>query len=262
MAKIGKFDLNAVTVPTFTVKLLNGKILRVRSIIMKEYRNLLLAKDGSTNSIDHVDAVEQVVKNCVVNEDFDIKNLTAYDFEIIFVKAFQFGTGDSKIPVKFQCTNVVPRLNADTNEMESKTCGSVMKSQIILNDIKPSVEITDIEMQEENKSFEIQENIHLTLRRPLFKDTPVISGKSAEAIIKTILNNLVYVTVNDTMTYVEDITNEDLDQLFDRISQFHIKEMYDYVAKIPRISYDINLKCPTCKKKYLHSLLGIEDFFM
>lgn len=259
MAKKGKFDINAVSIPTFSVTLLSGKIVTVRSIIMKEYRNLLLAKDGSDDAIDHVDAIEQVVRNCII-DDVDEKSLTAYDFELIFIKAFQFGTGERNIRLNYQCTNHVEKLDEGTGELQIKKCGSLMKTAVDLNTIKPST-IFD-KMSTEDKEFEIQENVVLTLRCPTFKDTTNFNATSNEGVISTIINNFKSIRINDIITPAHDITDEDMEELFERISPLQIKEMFDFVVSIPRVSANVKVKCPSCGKKYEQKMIGIEDFFV
>jgi len=257
MAKKGKFNINAVTIPTFKVRLYNGESITVRSIVMKEYRNLLLAKDGSTEGVDHIDAIEQVVKNCII-DDIDIEELTAYDFELIFVKAFEFGTGDSKISVNFQCTNKVSK---DESE-ELSPCASLIKANIDISKIKPSVKAENHDSNELYKQFEIQDGIYVVINKPTFKDTAFFDNSSAEGIITSIMHNFKSIQVEDIETDMLDIDNDDLDELFERISPQLIKEMFEYVSSIPRIQYTLKMKCPSCGKGYTQVLTGIEDFFI
>ena len=257
MGKKGKFDINAVTIPTFSVQLLDGKSVKVRAIIMKEYRNLLLAKDGSSDVVDHITAIEQVVQNCIV-EDIDVDTLTAYDYENIFVKSFEFGTGSKDIPVSFQCTNDV--VKTDEEGVESVgPCATLMKNKIVFDNIKPSIPNNDIP---EEKTFVIQEGITVTLTRPSFRDTAYFNAKSGETVIENIIRHFKNVKVGDVISDITMIDQDDMTELFDRIQPTTILEMHEYIMNIPRVSYDMKLKCPSCSKRYNHKLIGIEDFFI
>ena len=258
MAKYSKFDINAISIPTFNVRLLNGVQVKVRAIVMKEYRNLLLAKDGSSSIEDHLDAIEQVVKNCIVDEDFDASKMTAYDFELIFIKAFEFGTGTKEIPISFQCTNPVVKTNEDGNDIH-KPCGSLIKTRIVIDKIRPSVPEDKVEPE---KTFNIQEGVDVVLTRPTFKDTAYFNVKKGETIIDNIIRHFKHITVGENISDLTMIEPDELDELFDRIHPTTIKDMHEYLTSIPRASYQVKMKCPDCGKKYLHTLTGIEDFFI
>ncbi len=259
MSKKGKFDINAITIPTFNVKLLDGKSVTVRAIIMKEYRNLLLSKDGSDDALDHLTAIEQVVTNCIV-EDVDPSKLTAFDFENIFIKAFEFGTGSKDIPVSFQCSNEIVKTDAEDNTTIGP-CNAIIKNKILFDKIVPSITDTDIP---EEKEFIIQEGVSVTLTRPNFKDTAFfkINANSGETVIENIIRHFKQVQVGDVVSDITMVDKDDMTELFDRIQPATISEMHDYIFNIPRISYDMKLKCPSCEKRYNHKLIGIEDFFI
>ena len=261
MSKKGKFNINAVSIPTFSVKLLDGKTVTVRAIVMKEYRNLLLSKDGSEDVIDHLTAIEQVVTNCIV-EDIDPSKLTAFDFENIFIKAFEFGTGTKDIPVSFQCTNqVIKNLDADEDESVIGPCNAVIKNKIVFDKIGPS--ITNNEIPEEME-FKIQEGVTVTLTRPNFKDTAFfnINASNGETVIDNIIRHFKHIQVEDVVSDITMIDEEDMAELFDRIQPTTISEMHSYIINIPRASYTLKMKCPSCGKRYNHKLVGIEDFFI
>jgi len=259
MSKKGKFDINAITIPTFSVKLLDGKTVTVRAIVMKEYRNLLLSKDGSDDVGDHLDAIEQVVTNCIV-EDIDTSKLTAYDFENMFIKAFAFGTGAKDIPVSFQCSNEVAKTDVE-GETTLGPCNAIIKNKILFDKIVPSITDTDIP---EEMEFTIQEGVKVTLTRPNFKDTAFfkINAQSGETVIENIIRHFKHVQVEDVISDITMIDEEDMTELFDRIQPTTITEMHNYIFNIPRVSYDMKMKCPSCEKRYNHKLVGIEDFFI
>ncbi len=259
MSKKGKFDINAVTIPTFSVKLLSGKSVTVRAIVMKEYRNLLLAKDGSNELLDHLTAIEQVVINCI-EEDIEPSTLTSFDFENIFVKAFEFGTGTKEMPVSFQCSNEV-LLTDDHGKAKISTCNTIIKSKILFDKIEPS--ITEVEIPEEME-FEIQEGITVTLTRPCFKDTAFfnINADAGESVIQNIIRHFKSIQVGDVISDITMIDEEDMSELFDRIQPPTISKMHKYIFNIPRISYTLKMKCPSCGKRYNQKLVGIEDFFI
>ena len=257
MAKKGKFDINAISIPTFSVTLLNGKTVKVRAIVMKEYRNLLLAKDGSKDLGDQIDAIEQVVSNAIM-DDIDHTELTPYDFEMIFIKAFAFGTGENKIRANFQCTNQVTKTDVDGVESQGP-CAALIKGAIEIDKIRPSVDTISNEL---HKDFAIQDSVSVRLRQPTFNDVSLLTANSAEGVIEGIIRQFESVTVGDVVSDINLISDEDLNELFDRIEPLVIADMFKYVSTIPQVQSTIKMKCPSCSKRYSHTLTGINSFFI
>lgn len=71
--------------PVFTLELIStGKKIRYRPFTVKEEKIILVAQ--LSNDQDQVlNAIRQVINNCVVDEDFDINTLATFDIEYFFI---------------------------------------------------------------------------------------------------------------------------------------------------------------------------------
>lgn len=68
-----------VTIPS------NNKTIKIRPMLVKEEKILLMAKSGGDPK-DALNAVKQVVNNCIIDEKIDVDNLTTFDIEYLFLK--------------------------------------------------------------------------------------------------------------------------------------------------------------------------------
>lgn len=72
--------------PTFTTSIPSSKkTVRFRPMLWKEEKILLLAKESGEDK-DILDAVKQVVNNCVVDQDFDVEKIKVFDLEWLFIQ--------------------------------------------------------------------------------------------------------------------------------------------------------------------------------
>jgi hypothetical protein len=117
--------------PITTIKLpASGREIKVRPFLVKDEKILLHAK-ATNNRADMLQAIKQIVNNCIVTEDFDIDQLPLVDLEYLFIrlraqsvnnicvvsyldgedqKSYDFEIDLNKIEVKFfeDCNKVIP----------------------------------------------------------------------------------------------------------------------------------------------------------
>ena len=114
-----QFDINLLAAPTFSVVLPeSGKRITMRSLLMKEYKTLFIAKEGKAE----LDAVEQALSN-TIQDDIDISTLSIGDTEYIFLQLYMSSTGNNSIPVKYKC---------DVRDENGNKCGTDMTANIDL----------------------------------------------------------------------------------------------------------------------------------
>ena len=79
-------SLPKLSYPTFevTVPSSSDKI-KFRPFLVKEEKILLIAQTGG-DAKEILNAIKQVVNNCIVTEKFDVEKLTTFDLEYIFIK--------------------------------------------------------------------------------------------------------------------------------------------------------------------------------
>lgn len=79
-------SLPKLSYPTFEVTVpSSGDKIKFRPFLVKEEKILLIAQTGG-DAKEILNAIKQVVNNCIVTEKFDVEKLTTFDLEYIFIK--------------------------------------------------------------------------------------------------------------------------------------------------------------------------------
>lgn len=63
-----------------------SQTIKIRPMVTKEDKLLLFAKEDSNPSAAILQAIKQIVTNCIVTEGVDVDSLTIYDLELLFIK--------------------------------------------------------------------------------------------------------------------------------------------------------------------------------
>ena len=78
--------LPQIAIPEYTLNLpSNGEELRYRPFLVKEEKLLLMAQEDKENTDNMVQAVRQVIGNCVIDEGVEIEKLPSFDLEYLYI---------------------------------------------------------------------------------------------------------------------------------------------------------------------------------
>ena len=109
----------------------SGKKIKFRPFLVKEQKILLMAME-SKDAKESINAIKQIVSNCIVEENFDISQLSAFDVEYFFIQLRMRSIGE-KISLSFQCKNIVNENQECNNLMEfdhDLSTATIIKNQI------------------------------------------------------------------------------------------------------------------------------------
>lgn len=77
--------LPRIDTPTYELTLPSTKKkLKFRPFLVKEEKILLMAQEGDTSE-EKIDAVKQIIRNCIL-QDIDVDRLSTFDIEYIFIQ--------------------------------------------------------------------------------------------------------------------------------------------------------------------------------
>ena len=77
--------LPRIDTPTYELTLPSTKKkLKFRPFLVKEEKILLMAQEGDTSE-EKIDAVKQIIRNCIL-QDIDVDKLSTFDIEYIFIQ--------------------------------------------------------------------------------------------------------------------------------------------------------------------------------
>lgn len=235
-----EFDLNLIAAPQFTCKLpSSGKEIRLRSLVMKEYKNLFIAREGD----NLVDTVEQLLSSAV-QTDVNIFDLPIGDIEYIFLQLYMASSGKSQIPIAFKCTN----------ENDGKKCNNRITAHIDLNSaFVPSKDI--------NLYIPVNDMVTIEMRQPTTRDFDKHDITKDKGLMECVLSCIKNVHVND-VAYTSDELGTKLSDILDNVTGEVFGKMVEVITETPRITTIVNVKCNHCGQEHMVPITGLDDFFL
>ena len=97
--------LPKIDVPIFEMTLPStAKSIRYRPFLVKEEKILLIAMQSKESSVI-IEAVKQIISNCVV-DDINVDDLSLFDIEYLFLNLRARSIGE-KVDLRYRCNNIV-----------------------------------------------------------------------------------------------------------------------------------------------------------
>lgn len=235
--------LPKISHPTFKEKIPStGAIVRLRPFTVREEKILLLA-NTSEDPISVVEAIQQVVNNCLVDDELDVRTLATFDIEYLFVKLRAKSVGET-----------IDLMYTDPTDDET---------------YKLSVDLSrvDIKFNERHKNKVLitpDGSIGVTLRYP--KPEVIYTMKGALDDVDVLFKIIKYCleTVWDGEN-VSDLTtgeasDEEVNEFLESLDPKHLEEMKLFLDTIPKLYYEVPYKRKDGTETKL-VLQTLSDFF-
>lgn len=236
--------LPKIQAPIFTYKLpvLNKKI-KYRPFTVKEEKILLMASE-SGDPTDVYTAFQQVVNNCVLDEDVDALKLHIFDMEVLFLL--------------LRIASVGAETTFGIIDKESGKAAQVeLNLQDVVDDSVKNAVIPSKQIQITEEVGLVMKDITLDLFMGLGAGaTDDISAQDAFAIIKRLIEK---VYDKDNVYELEDFSDEEVNDFLDSFQSTDMEKVYEYLHAIPRVRQSVKYKVG--KEEREVTLEGVADFF-
>jgi len=232
--------LPKVEVVTFELTLpSNNKKIRFRPFLVKEEKILLMASE-SKNTDQILLALNQIIKNCVLDE-IDVDNLPAFDAEYIFLKLREKSLGEV-ITVSILDEEVSKRFETDIDLQKVK----FIKSDKHTNKIK------------------LSDKLFVEFKYPTLKTILSIDPKKSDAEngIRIVMDCMVKIYDQDTVYLVKDYTKQELQEFIDSLTQAMYAKLNQFFETMPSFVYESEVQSPFTKNKIKVKLESFIDFFV
>ena len=98
--------LPKIDVPIYETTLIStGKTIKFRPFLVKEQKLFMMAAQ-SDNSKDVIDAIRQVLTNCILDTEVDVNTLPSFDLEYLFMHLRARSVGEV-VNLRYVCNNKV-----------------------------------------------------------------------------------------------------------------------------------------------------------
>jgi hypothetical protein len=232
-------SLPKISHPTFEVDIPSlKKKTKMRLMLVKEEKILLMAKE-SESAADVMNAIKQVVNNCLVDTSIDVDKLALFDIEYLFLKLRSASIDN--------ITNVSYRDNED---------GEVYKFDIDLSkvEIKFPENIDDVVV--------VNDKIKIALKYPnasIFNDKTIIDDND-EFFQMIVLNSIDKIFEGDNAIKLDNYKREEIDEFMESLPIQSFQKIRDFISNAPKLFYEIKYKNNLNNDRSI-ILNNLNDFF-
>lgn len=228
-----QYPIYNINIPSLNVK------FRFRPFLVKEEKLLLMAKE-SDNPSDMLNAIKQVVNNCLIDNNLDINKLAIFDLEYIFLKLRSLSVD-----------NVV-KLSYIDNE-DNKT----YNFELDLN----TVEVKFPEKIDNN--IKLSETSGIVMKYPsasLYDDKEFLNIEK-DYMFELILKCLDKIYDGDNIYEAKDFKKSELSEFLENLNVKAFEDIKEFLLNIPKLYHEINYKNSLDNDRKI-VLTDLSDFFM
>jgi len=217
----------------------SGESITYRPYVVREEKILLIALESQDESAVEK-AVMNIIKECV-ESPINIKNLTTFDVEFIFVTLRSKSVGEG-IKVNPSCTK----------------CETPNEVRINLE----KVSVTHIE-DAVDKHVKLTDDISLDLKWQTMNDRLSDSQRKTEtdAIINTIANSIETIYSGEEIFAAKNSKHAEMVEFVEGLNSDQFNNIIEVIAKQPMLNYKLEFDCTECGEHNERVLSGLVDFF-
>jgi hypothetical protein len=232
------------TQPTFNMVIPStGKTVRFRPFVVKEEKALLIAQQSEDPTV-MVDTLKNVFSS-VIQDKVDVDKLAIFDIEYMFLQIRGKSVGET-IDLLFQC-------DEDHGEQNEKA-----RSKVVIN-------ISDLEVvrpEGHTNRIELFNKVGIIMRYPTLEVTDTLKDASDIEEVFSLVADLIDVIYDGEEVYhAKETKKEELLQFLNNLTTEQFAKIQKFFETMPKISTEVEYKCPICGKEHQKLLEGLQNFF-
>ena len=227
----------------------SGKTVKYRPFLVKEEKILLIAMESEDDK-QMMNAIEEIIKNCIYDSDINVKELAIFDIEYIFLQLRSKSKGE-EISLTFDCEDC--------------------KSQIPVNLNLTDVEVVRTEGHE--NTIALSNNIGVVMKYPSLNLKSKISPDNSE--VENIFQSLAFclesIYDEETVYQAVDQTEQEIMEFFESLPEKEFEKIQIFFNTLPVLKHEVELKCTAktgkgksskiCGWTDTKTLEGLQSFF-
>lgn len=238
--------------PIFEIELPTTKAkISCRPYLVKEDRILLGAKESGAPE-DIALAVQQIVRNCVLDRDFDVLRMNSVDLNSVFLRIRSESVGNV-IKIDFVCNNIP--------DGAEKECGSEFQFLLDLKTAKPNHPIlTTFEEVELTPEYLVK------FRYPLFEKIRGIKTSDTEEIqmakkVQAVIEYIAPKEPDAKEVVLDTMSLEHINEFIESLTTEQLDVINRFIEDIPEMMIDTKTKCPKCGFEHEGHFENLQSFF-
>jgi hypothetical protein len=224
--------------PTFELTIPSTKQqVKYRPFLVKEEKILLLAQ-SSEKVPDIINAVKQILNNCIIEGDVNIDSLPSFDIEYMFLQ--------------LRANSVNPIATLSFEDPTSKKTQKVEVDLLKIGVVFPE-KVKDV--------IELGDGISMSLKYPTYDNIGAVDMTSATegtiSLIKMCVDKIY--SGEDKVDSLSDYSDKEADEFLDSLRGDFMKNIQTFFEEMPKLEHTIEYEIDNVKKS--HTFSGIADFF-
>ena len=238
--------LPTIETPTYELKLpSSNKKIKYRPFLVKEEKILILALE-SKNENEITNAVQDVLKKCILTKGVDVDEFPTFDIEYVFLNIRAKSIGED-IKLTVTCpddnkTTVPVTIYVDEIKVQKQKAHT---TDIVLDD-----KMT-LRMKYPSLSQFVENNF----------DTDDDSDTIVNKTFKVVANCMDTIFTQEDAWDAKDYSPQEKLDFVEQLSSKQFKEVEKFFETMPKLSHEIEVINPNTKKKGTVVLEGLADFF-
>ena len=220
-----------------------GEKLTLRPFLVSEEKILLQAGEQPDTMMD---AMKQVLKNCIIGQEIDLENLPAFDIEFLFLQLRSESIG-AQVPLMLQHTDKCERTEVTINLREIKV-------------VMP---------EDSDNEFMLDDRVGIKMKYPTlsimgeFANYNEETDNAAEmsfAMIKKCIDTIF--TKDGEVHEASKASDEELTTFVDSMNTDQFQKLQKFFDEMPTVKHTIKVpRCITCGAPFEQEVQGIQSFF-
>ena len=225
--------------PVFQLNLPStGQVISYRPFLVREEMILLVAQQ-SQNQIDVINAIKQVINNCITTENVNVDDFATFDLEYFFIQ------------LRSKSVNSIVKLSYKDNED-----GQIYDFEVDLE----SIQIKKVD--EAPSTVKINDTMSLLLRYPRLDAMNKLadaedSAAFTLALIKSCLNRIVD---GDKEYLFSDSTDEEVEEFLNSLDVKTYEQINKFFDTLPKLEHILTYTNKTGREVTI-KLDSLNDFF-
>ena len=238
--------LPTIETPTYELKLpSSNKKIKYRPFLVKEEKILILALE-SKNENEITNAVQDVLKKCILTKGVDVDEFPTFDIEYVFLNIRAKSIGED-IKLTVTCpddneTTVPVTIYVDEIKVQKQKAHT---TDIVLDD-----KMT-LRMKYPSLSQFVENNF----------DTDDDSDTIVNKTFKVVANCMDTIFTQEDAWDAKDYSPQEKLDFVEQLSSKQFKEVEKFFETMPKLSHKIEVVNPNTKEKGTVVLEGLADFF-
>lgn len=215
-----------------------GKTVKCRPFVVKEEKILLIAQQAGQEK-DIINAIKQVLNNCIQEKGFDVDKLATFDLEYMFLK-LRARSVNNVIEVSYRDLedDKVYDFKIDLDEVEMLQMGKVSNKIMITDEVGilmkyPSVTILD------------------------GAPTDVPMAELVEYLVRSCIDQIFDA---ENVYPISDHTEEEVTEFIEQLDVETFNKIREFFDNLPQMNYKINYKNSLGNDRTIE-LTSLSDFF-